>query len=220
MRSLQQLDIQQRLVGTDVPPVIVTKVPRGIPALEALASPLQVAVLRLEEAQELWQSTHFGPAVVLAQGVAEVYFQTAVAALFAIRGISALGDAVSGAVRGISLSRTDHRTISEAISGDNLAQTAFWSEYEAGRRNRDAWVHGLEEVPESAAEAFLLAVIDLIAHVKSVLRANGVKDVTERYRISQKNDSGRLEITVVPLDSDESPISVLFDPVDRPEIDG
>lgn len=220
MGSIEQLDIQQRLVGADVPPVIMTKVPKGLPALEALASPLQLAVLRLEEARELWQSKHFGPSVVLAQGVAEVYFQTAVAALFAIRGISALGDVVSNAVRGISLSRADHCAIYEALSGDRLGQASFWSEYETGRRNRNAWVHGLEDVPESAAEAFILAVIDLIAHLKSVLRANGVKDVTERYRISQKSDSGRLEITVVPLDGDESPISIFLDVVDRPEIAG
>ena len=46
-------------------------------------------------------------------------------------------------MRAISLARNEHRAIYEALSGDNLLEGAFWPDYEAGRRRRNEWVHGL-----------------------------------------------------------------------------
>ena len=44
------------------------------------------ALLRLDEARDLWIQGHPGPAAVVAQSVAEGYFQEAMEALFAANG--------------------------------------------------------------------------------------------------------------------------------------
>jgi hypothetical protein len=68
-------------------------VPKEFPALAAFASPLHLPAVRLREAQQLWVEKHWDPAVVLAQSVAETYFQSAAASLFAAHEATELGDA-------------------------------------------------------------------------------------------------------------------------------
>jgi hypothetical protein len=163
----------------------------------------------LEEAQLLWEQGQHGPAVVLAQSTVENYFQSAVAALFALRGVGPLGNAITDALRGTSLGRTEHRAIHEALSGDSLTEGAFWPHYDTGRRRRNDWVHGFREISEREAEEFILAVVDLVCHVERVLKDAGVKD---RYRITKKNEAGRLELVITPLDEEEEPVSITIEP--------
>lgn len=213
MATLRDLDILDRLLGPETPPILFNRVPE-LPELAALKSPLHVAAARLVEAQELWEQNHYGPAVVLAQGVAESYFQAAVAALFAVRGDDLLGSVINEAVRGIGLGRKEHRAIYAALAGDELTATPFWGEYETGRRQRNEWVHGLRDISQASAERFLLAAVDLVSHVEAAIRRAGASTVRARYEIEDGGQDG-LQITVTPVEAEAGQISIKITPVDR-----
>jgi hypothetical protein len=175
------------------------------------------ALLRLDEARELCSKGHPGPAAVVAQSVAEGYFQEAMEALFAASGASVIHDAVREALREFQLSRKDHLNLYRALSGDVLSQAPFWGAYRAGVQLRNAWVHGPVTgrnagVTLEAAEQFVLAIVDFVAHVEPVLTQAGVRPGHERFHIEWRNTEGerRLEarVTLIGDSGDETQVTV------------
>jgi hypothetical protein len=98
----------------------------------------------------------------------------------------------------MNLSRKEHRRIYEVLSGDPIPEDV-WRRYDEGRRRRNAWVHGLQDIPETVAGDFVVAVVDLIDHVERALRGKGVKGVRDRYGITEHYRADGIEVSVAPV---------------------
>lgn len=177
------------------------------------------ALLRLDEASDLLHLGHAGPAAVVAQSVAEGYFQEVMEALFSAKDAGFIHDAVKKAFREFRLSRKEHLGLYEALSDDVLTQAPPWAAYRAGVKLRNRWVHdpvsGPEGVTPDGVETFILAVIELIAHVEQVLTRAGVKSAQERYRVERRDAHGapRIEATVYLLGADEQGVNVAIEAI-------
>ncbi|HVE67696.1 MAG TPA: hypothetical protein VNB64_03850 [Solirubrobacteraceae bacterium] len=138
------------------------------------STPICPAVQRLAEARELIVLGHHGPAMVTAQALSDAYFGEAMSSLFADHEMGRVGEAISSALRGYSLGRNEHIGIYDALTGEQLRETPFWSHYRRGRTRRDRWTHGLQDVSADSAD-FVIAVADLIEHVEQVLERLGAQ---------------------------------------------
>jgi nitric oxide synthase oxygenase domain/subunit len=125
-----------------------------------------------------------------AQALSDAYFGEAMSALFSHRDLEPLNEAVMGALRGYTLGRDEHILIYDTLSGDQLRQAEFWTPFDAGRKLRGKWTHGLSPIAPASSERFLMSVADLIEHIEGRLEAKGVEapetDVGRVGRDSEK----------------------------------
>ena len=152
------------------------------------------ALVHLEDAAALLKQGHAGPAAVLAQSVAEAYFQEAMDALFEAQGHEGILPAVKKAVRDFQLSRKDHLDLYTAMTSDSLTQAPFWARYQAGVDLRNHYVHGTvtdfpADLDPECTQDFILTVVDLIRHVEATLKRSGVKPAPERFQVEWKEAS-------------------------------
>ncbi|MGO9752267.1 MAG: hypothetical protein ACLP8S_04330 [Solirubrobacteraceae bacterium] len=173
-----------------------------------------LVLFRLDEASILLKEGHAGPAAVLAQSVAEGYFQEAMDALFEAQGHGAILSSIKKAVRDFQLSRKDHLGLYTAMTGDSLTQAPFWVRYQAGVQLRNEWVHGpvhgYSDEDAEGTEEFILAVLDLIRHVEATLKRSGVNPAPDRFRV-ERNAAQRatgLEARVHLLGADEQTVEI------------
>jgi hypothetical protein len=217
MAGLDDLDVTdavERIFGSDLMTLELGRMAE-LYAEKAPAGHVRYhALLRLDEASNLLHQGHAGPAAVVAQSVAEGYFQEAMEALFSAKDAGFIHDAVKEALREFQLGRKEHLGLYQALSGDVLTQARCWAAYRAGVHLRNSWVHGPVSGPEGVTtdgvEDFILAVIELIAHVEQVLMRAGVKSAQERYRVERSDVHGapRIEATVYLLGDAEQGVNV------------
>ena len=192
MRRLEDLNVDElveQLFGADLDTLSACRIAEDDLHRIPPGRDRRFVVYRLGEAQDLWREGHAGPAVVVAQSVAEAYFEESMNALFAVSGAEVLAGPVKNALRDFQLSRKEHLNIYGALASDHLAEAPFWSSYKTGAVLRNRWVHSRpasdagNNISLKEAEAFVLAVVDLLAHLEDALHNAGVKRPTEQISI-------------------------------------
>ncbi len=200
-RTLGALDVElliEELLGTDLETWSAVKLAEHMAGRRPTAEERFEVAWRLEEARQFWTERHYGPAVVVAQSVAEAYFEESMTALFHSHRLEYLEIPVRELVMHgeFALSRKQHQQLWNALARDDLGSNRFWHTYQTGRQLRNRWVHagtsasgrrggrtstpGVEDVTDQEAEAFILAVVELIRHLEQKLASVGLKRPTER----------------------------------------
>lgn len=137
------------------------------PAAQFLAQRDYPAQL-LEAATEMVASGRHEIAVVTAQMACEICADRVLRAYFIGRGVSFLEDAVDDLLPSYNLASEKVRAVYVALTGDQIQQQFFWSEYKVVVTLRNKAVHAGSRLQESQAKMVLRVAKLVVKHLQSI----------------------------------------------------
>jgi hypothetical protein len=110
----------------------------------------------------------FNIAIVTSHMACEVAAERAFDAAYAGKNLVALGEAVDAYMNGHSLGNCRHQMLYNALTGTQLENEPFWSNFKTASKKRNAIIHDCAQANETEAKTALRAATDLIAHLKQM----------------------------------------------------
>jgi hypothetical protein len=124
-------------------------------------------------------SSAFGAAIALAGTAAEVGAGTAITTVVKEKHLGPVGEAAVAWIWTFNLAQDKVRDTWNAVTGDTIHTTPFWSDFGDHVKRRNKVVHtgtvdGTRLPMREDAEQSIEVVRKLLDHIKAVLRANGL----------------------------------------------
>jgi hypothetical protein len=118
----------------------------------------------LDAAEALRRDGHFGPAVVTAQAAVEVVTEFVILDTLRERGPE-LEEPFRKFIRSFSLRDERLRSLYQALTGDDIAQTDFWAELNEHMRRRNEVAHGETRVSQDDADRSIRVARTAVNHL-------------------------------------------------------
>jgi hypothetical protein len=116
-------------------------------------------------AQDLIEQGQFSIAVVVAHMACEVATEEKLSKAFTEKGLQYLKEPVIAFLNGYNLATQRIRNLYVALTGDEVHNAPFWSQFTESATRRNGIIHKGLTVDKSAAEKSYKAVADLLTHL-------------------------------------------------------
>lgn len=119
-------------------------------------------------AQSLIDQGHFNIAIVTSHMACEVAAERALDAAYAAKNLETLGEAIEDFMSGYNLANKKNRKLYNALTGTELENEPFWSQFMKASEKRNKIVHRGGQAIKKEAEDALQAAKELITHLKQL----------------------------------------------------